>query len=329
VQGPLSFYVLRFILGAAEAGLFPGLIFYLTLWFPPDFRARFAANFLVGLPLAFVIGSPLSGLLLELDGLGGLHGWQWMFIIEGLPACLLAFVVLKILPDGPAQAPWLSQAEKQFIATRLATPSATEHPNLFRALIDIRVIVLGLIFFADQCAASGSRFWLPQIVQGMGFSNLMTSVIVAAPFLIASVVMFAWGKSSDVKGERVWHVAIPLLLTGGGFVVASATSSNAIALLALSVSMIAPLMFLGPFWGLNSMFVSGRVAAGAIALVSSLGSLGGFVGPYVVGVSTEATGSYVPGIMVLALALGVAAMAVFVLGRTIRLRSADLMRQNA
>jgi ACS family tartrate transporter-like MFS transporter len=329
VQGPISFFILRFILGAAEAGLFPGLIFYLTLWFPPEFRARYAANFLVGLPLAFVVGSPLSGALLELDGLGSLHGWQWMFILEGLPACALAFVVLKMLPDGPAQAPWLSQSEKQFIAKRLATAaSAAEHPNLLRALLDIRVLVLGFIFFADQSAASGSRFWMPQIVQGMGFSNLMTSLIVAAPFLVATFVMFAWGKSSDVKGERVWHVAIPLLLTGAGFVIASATSSNVVALLALSLSMIGPLMFLGPFWGMNSMFVSGRVAAGAIALVSSLGSLGGFVGPYVVGVSTEATGSYIPGIMLLALALGIAAVAVFVLGRAIRLRGAELARQS-
>ena len=329
VQGPISFFILRFILGAAEAGLFPGLIFYLTLWFPPEFRARYAANFLVGLPLAFVIGSPLSGLLLELDGLGGLHGWQWMFILEGLPACALAFVVLKMLPDGPVQAPWLSQEEKQVIAKSLATPTAAEHPNLLRALLDIRVIALGFVFFADQSAASGSRFWMPQIVQGMGFSNLMTSLIVAAPFLIATFVMFAWGKSSDVKGERVWHVAIPLLLTGAGFVIASWTSSNVVALLALSLSMIGPLMFLGPFWGMNSMFVSGRVAAGAIALVSSLGSLGGFVGPSVVGISTERTGSYIPGIMVLALGLGVAAVAVFVLGRTIRLRGAELARQNS
>ena len=329
VQGPISFFVLRFILGAAEAGLFPGLIFYLTLWFPPEYRARYAANFLIGLPLAFVIGSPISGLLLELDGAGGLHGWQWMFILEGLPACLLAFVVLKKLPDGPAKAPWLSPAEKQFIAARLAARDPTEHPNLWRALSDKRVIVLGLIFFADQSAASGSRFWMPQIVQGMGFSNLVTSLIVASPFVVAMAVMFAWGKSSDVKGERVWHVAIPLLLTGAGFVIASFTSSNLVALLALSVSMIGPLMFLGPFWGLNSSFLGGRAAAGAIALVSALGSLGGFVGPNVVGVLREATGSYVPAMMGLAAALGISAGAVFLLGRTMRLRTAGFARQDA
>jgi len=329
VQGPISFFVVRFILGAAEAGLYPGLIFYLTLWFPPDYRARYVANFLIGLPLAFVIGSPLSGLLLELDGLGGLHGWQWMFILEGLPACALAFLVLRILPDGPAQAAWLSQDEKKFIATRLAAQDPTEHPHLWQALSDKRVIALGLIYLADQSAASGSRFWMPQIVQGMGFSNFVTSVIVALPFLLAMGVMFAWGKSSDVKGERVWHVAIPLLLTGAGFVIAMSTSSNVVALLALSVSMIGPLMFLGPFWGLNSSFLGGRAAAGAIALVSALGSLGGFVGPNVVGVLKDATGSYVPGMLALALALAVSAAAVFMLGRAIRMRCSELARQDA
>jgi ACS family tartrate transporter-like MFS transporter len=268
-------------------------------------------------------------LLLELDGLGGLHGWQWMFILEGLPACVLAFVVLRMLPDGPAHAAWLSQDEKQFIAERLAAQDPTEHPNLWQALSDKRVIVLGLIYLADQSAASGSRFWMPQIVQGMGFSNFVTSLIVALPFLVAMGVMFAWGKSSDVKGERVWHVAIPLLLTGAGFVIAMATSSNVVALLALSISMIGPLMFLGPFWGLNSSFLGGRAAAGAIALVSAVGSLGGFVGPNVVGVLKDATDSYVPGMLALALALAVSAAAVFMLGRAIRLRGAGLARQNA
>jgi ACS family tartrate transporter-like MFS transporter len=242
---------------------------------------------------------------------------------------VLAFVVLKMLPDSPAHAAWLSQSEKQFIATRLAAQDRTEHPNLWQALSDIRVIVLGLIFFADQSAASGSRFWMPQIVQGMGFSNLVTSFIVASPFLVAMAVMFAWGKSSDVKGERVWHVAIPLLLTGAGFVIASFTSSNIVALLALSVSLIGPLMFLGPFWGFNSSFAGGRTAAGAIAFVSALGSLGGFVGPNVVGVMIEATGSYVPAMILLALALAVAAGAVFMLGRDLRLRGAELARQQA
>jgi ACS family tartrate transporter-like MFS transporter len=329
VQGPVGFFVLRFLLGTAESGLYPGLIFYLTLWFPPAYRARYVANFLIGLPLAFVIGSPLSTLLLELNGLGGLQGWQWMFVLEGLPACALALAVLKLLPDGPARAAWLSPGEKQFIAARLAAQDPPEHPKLWQALSDRRVLALGLVYLADQSAASGSRFWLPQIVQGMGFSNLVTGVIVALPFVVAMGAMFLWGRSSDVKGERVWHVAIPLSLTGLGFVVATLASSNLVALLALSVSMISPLMFLGPFWGLNSSFLGGRAAAGAIALISAVGSLGGFVGPNVVGVLREATGSYGPGMIALALALAAAAATVFVLGRTIKPGRSELARQGA
>jgi MFS transporter, ACS family, tartrate transporter len=329
VQGPISFFVLRFFLGAAEAGLYPGLIYYLTLWFPPAYRARYIANFLIGLPLAFVIGAPLSTALLEMDGVLGLRGWQWMFVLEGIPACVLAFAALRMFPDGPAQAPWLTAREKDIIAARLASERPTEHPRLWEALSDKRIWALGLIYLADQSAASGSRFWLPQIVQGMGFSNLMTGVIVALPFVVAMGVMFLWGRSSDVKGERVWHVAIPLLLTGLGFIVASVTPSNLIALLALSVSMICPLMFLGPFWGLNSSFLGGRAAAGAIALVSAVGSLGGFVGPNVVGVLREWTGSYDPGMFALAAALAASAATVFALGRVIRIRGPELLRQQA
>jgi MFS transporter, ACS family, tartrate transporter len=329
VQGPLSFYVLRFLLGAAESGLYPGLIFYLTLWFPPEYRARHVSNFLIGLPLAFVIGAPLSTLLLELDGLLGLRGWQWMFVLEGLPACVLAFAVLKLLPDGPAHATWLAEGEKQFIATRLAAQNPPEHPKLWQALRDWRVIALGLIYLADQSAASGSRFWLPQIVQGMGFSNLVTGTIVALPFIAAMGVMFFWGRSSDVKGERVWHVGIPLLLTAVGFVVAMITSSTLVALLALSISMIGPLMFLGPFWGFNSAFLGDRAAAGAIAVVSALGSLGGFVGPNVVGLSLDWTGSYAPGMMVIAAALAAALAAVLALGRASKFAKPRLARQQA
>jgi MFS transporter, ACS family, tartrate transporter len=329
VQGPISFYVLRFLLGAAESGLYPGLIYYLTLWFPPEYRARYVANFLIGLPLAFVIGAPLSTLLLELDGLLGFRGWQWMFVLEGLPACVLAFVVLKMMPDSPAQAGWLSQAEKQFIAARLAAQEPPKHPRLLQALSDKRVIALGLIYLADQSAASGSRFWLPQIVQGMGFSNLLTGVIVALPFVVAMGAMFLWGRSSDLREERVWHVAIPLLLTALGFVIAMNTSSTVVALVALSVSMIGPLMFLGPFWGFGAAFLGGRAAAGAIAVVSALGSLGGFIGPNVVGVLREATASYAPGIIALAVALAVSAATVFALARGIKARGPALARQRA
>jgi len=324
IQGPISLYILRFALGAAEAGLYPGIIFYLTLWFPPSYRARMAANFLIGLPLAFVIGSPLSGFLLQLDGLASLHGWQWLFLLEGLPACVLAFVILKLLPDSPAHAAWLSPGEKQTIAASLSDQAPTEHPELWRALLDIRVIALGLVYLADQAAASGSRFWLPRIMQDMGYSNLSITFIVALPFVVAIGAMFLWGRSSDLMGERVWHVALPLLLTAASFIIASFAPFDLIAVVAYCLSMIWPLMFLGPFWGLNSSFLGGRAAAGAIALVSAFGSFGALVGPSVVGWLKDETGTYGAGMTTIALALMLSAAVVVSMGRAIRSRRAAL-----
>jgi ACS family tartrate transporter-like MFS transporter len=238
IRDPISLYLLRFFLGAAEAGLYPGIVFYLTLWFPASYRARAAANFLVGLPLAFVIGSPLSSYLLQLDGTAGLYGWQWMFVAEGVPATLLAFVVLKMLPDSPAHAAWLNDEEKRTIAARLASDNPPEHKDLWRALSDRRVIALGLVYLADQSAASGSRFWLPQLLQGMGYSNVTVGFIVAAPFVAGMGIMSLWGRSSDLKDERIWHVALPLLLTATGLIVANVTHSGALLLGALALTMI-------------------------------------------------------------------------------------------
>lgn len=314
VQGPLSFYILRFLLGLAEAGLYPGMIFYLTLWFPKEYRARLVANFLVGLPLAFVVGAPLSSLILEMEGVAGLHGWQWMFILEGLPALMLAFAVPRMLPDGPKQAPWLTLEEKAIIAARLASDGGIEQCELMPALRDPRVLALGLIYMADQSAAFGARLWLPQIVQAMGFSNLATGFVVALPFVVAMGAMVVWGRSSDAKGERVWHVVLPLLLAALGFVVA-AVAPDMIVLAALSVCVIAAPMFLGPFWGFNSSFLAGRAAAGGIAIISAIGSLGGFLGPTVIGVFKETTGGYGSGMVGIAAALLLAALVVLALNR--------------
>jgi ACS family tartrate transporter-like MFS transporter len=211
VEGPASFYILRFLLGVAEAGFFPGMIFYLTLWFPLAYRARFIASFAAAIPLSNIIGGPLSGLILGMDGVLMLHGWQWLFLIEGLPAVLLAGAVLKFLPDGPAQASWLSSDEKQTIATRLAAENPAEHSNLWPALRDPRVLALGLALSGFGCGLYGITLWLPQIVQEMGFSNRTTGFIVALPYLAGLAAMVLCGRSSDASGERIWHIALPLL----------------------------------------------------------------------------------------------------------------------
>ena len=315
VQGPTSFYALRFLLGVAEAGLFPGMIFYLTLWFPQAYRARFTASFYVAIPLAGIIGGPLSGLILGMDGVGDLHGWQWLFLIEGTPALVLAFAVLKFLPDGPADASWLTGAEKKTIAARHAAEDSTEHRDLWRALRDPRVLALGLVNFGIQCGLYGTTLWLPQIVQAMGFSNLATGFVVALPYVAAMAAMILWGRSSDKRGERIWHVALPILLAAAGFAGASLAQTDPLVLVALTLSMVGIVSAYGPFWSLPSSFLGGSAAAGGIALINTIASLGGFVGPTIIGVLKEQTGSYASAMAMLAIVFVVAALIVLALGR--------------
>jgi MFS transporter, ACS family, tartrate transporter len=316
VRDAASFYALRFLLGLAESGYYPGMIFYMTLWFPKAYRARFAANFLIGLPLAFVVGAPVSSLILEMDGVLSLHGWQWLFLLEGLPAFALAFAVPSMFPDGPEKADFLSPEEKRTIAARLAAEAPPVEQGALSAFADPRVLALALIYLADQSAAFGARLWLPQIVQGLGISNFTTGFVVAIPFVIAIFAMAAWGHSSDTRNERMWHVTIPLLLAALGLSLAAFAQSGLVVFLAMSLAVIAAPMFLGPFWGLNSFFLSGTAAAGGIALISAVGSLGGFFGPTVIGILKEESGSYAPGMWVLAAALVVSSLGAFVLGRS-------------
>ena len=280
VQGPTAFYILRFLLGVAEAGFFPGMIFYLTLWFPQAYRGRFTARFCGGIPLAGIIGGPLSGLILGMDGVAGLHGWQWLFLMEGLPACLLAFAALKFLPDGPASAPWLSGAEKNIIASRLAAGSRSWRIETCGAPCETRACwALGLVLFGATCALYGITLWLPQIIQAMGFSNTATGFVASLPYVAGMVAMIVWGRSSDAKGERIWHVALPALLAATGFVWASLAQSDMLVLMALIFAMVGVLATFGPVFALPSSFLRGTAAAGGIALVNAIGVLGGFLGP--------------------------------------------------
>ncbi len=235
VQGIWGYTILRFLLGAAEAGFLPGMILYLTYWFPAARRARFVALFMAAVPLASAIGAPVSGLILDATHLWfGLKGWQWLFIIEGLPACLLGLLVLAWLPDGPAKAPWLDDRERAAIAADLARDrAAAPHPplhDLWPALADPRVILLGLVYFGIVIGLYGIGLWLPQIVKGMGFSTLQTGWIIALPYLVSAGAMLAWGRHSDRTGERVLHVALPALVSAIGFAASIATSSNVLSL---------------------------------------------------------------------------------------------------
>jgi ACS family tartrate transporter-like MFS transporter len=295
IQGETSLYIVRFLLGVAEAGFFPGMVYYLTLWFPTTYRARVNAYFYSGIPLAFVIGGPLSSLILQMDGIAGLRGWQWLFVIEGLPACFLAFAALRLLPDGPRQAKWLTPEEQAIVTSRVSADDKAEQRSLWPALQDLRVIALGLAYAGWQFGFYGLGLWLPQIIQSMGFSNLANGFVTAVPFLAAIVAMQLWSRSSDARGERIWHVGIAALVSACGFAAASVASivgSNVGVVIALTFAAAGLISYMPPFLSLPPTFLGGTAAAGGIGLVSSLGRIGAVLGPTMVGHLLETTGDY-------------------------------------
>jgi ACS family tartrate transporter-like MFS transporter len=301
VTAPAGFYAARFLLGVAEAGFFPGIILYLTFWFPREYRARFTAIFMTAIPLSATFGGPLSGLLLGLDGAHGVRGWQWLFLVEGLPACVLAFVVLKFLPDGPAQASFLSEAEKQTIAARLAAERPAVPTSVWPGIFDLRVLLLGLVGTGINAAIFGTQLWMPLIVKSLGYSNLATGFIIAVPYMVGIAIMILVGRSSDRRGERVWHVAIPLLIGASGFAIAALTSNPYVVIAGLCTVVLGIVGHYGPYYTLASSFFAGRAAPASIAAVNLLCTgLGGFIGPNVIGLLKQSTGGYPAGMLALA-----------------------------
>jgi ACS family tartrate transporter-like MFS transporter len=316
MQGPLSFYVLRFLLGVAEAGFFPGMVLYLTYWFPQSYRARFVAAFMTAIPLAFVIGAPLSGFLLQMEGALSLHGWQWLFVIEGMPAFVLSLIVLRFLPDRPATASWLTDDEKSRISHQLAHESAALPRAFWPALLDPRVLALGIIYFGINFGRYGVELWLPQIVQGVGFSNLTTTFIVAVPYGAGIGAMIFWGLRSDRKGERAWHVALPCLAAGMGCTLAGILHNDLLVLASLGAVVVSLLAVQGPFFSLPSSYLSGTAVAGGIGLINMLGTgMGGLLGPSIMGYLKEHTGGYDSGMAVIALGLFVSSGVVLLTAR--------------
>ncbi len=301
IQGQTSFYIARFLLGAAEAGFFPGMILYLTYWFPPAQRAKIIATFFVAVPLSNVIGAPLSTALMGIDAFG-FKGWQWLFLLEGAPAILLAFVVLAYLSDRPEKATWLTDAEKQTLARALAAdaPRETRH-SLKDALSDPRIWTFGFVYFGITVAIYGLGFWLPQIVQSFGgLSTMQIGLVTAIPYAFASVVMLLWGRHSDKTGERVWHVAIPAFAGAAGFLVSAALAgSPLLAFIALNIAAAGVFSTVPPFWTLPTALLSGIAAAGGIALVNSVGNVGGYLGPFIVGYLRDVFQSFAGGISAL------------------------------
>jgi D-galactonate transporter len=308
------FYGLRILLGVAEAGFFPGIIFLLTLWFPAAYRGRVVGYFMAAIPLSTVIGGPISGALLSLDGHGGLAGWQWVYLIEALPAVLLSFAVLFYLTDKPADASWLATEERDWLVAR--QKQEREHRESVRAfsvkeaLINPRVLAIALIYFGANATNYGLSFFLPQIVKSFGLTNLQTGFVTSLPYIVGVISMVLWGRRSDRKLERRWHVAIALLVAAGGIAAAAGLDNPVQKMIALSIAGFGIFGCLPVIWTLPASFLSGAAAAGGIAAINSLGNLAGFFGPFAMGWIKDSTGGFGAGLLCLSGAglVGVAAV---------------------
>jgi MFS transporter, ACS family, tartrate transporter len=318
VSGEWSFYILRFLLGVAEAGFFPGIILYLTYWYPAEYRARFLAAFAIAVPVSTVIGAPASGLLLGLDGAMGLKGWQWLFIIEGVPSVLLGIVTWFYLTDRPERADWLTAEQKAWLASKLnaeiAAKQAAKHLTLGEALSSPKVLLLSLVYFGFVGSLYGMQFWLPQIVKAFGLTNAQTGFVTAIPYVFGTIAMILWARHSDASRERVLHVGAPLLLTAFALAASSYISDPVMTMVVLTVAAIGVFCTFGVFWTLPTAWLSGTAAAGAIALINSIGNLAGFGGPYLIGWVKEATGNTSTGLLVLAVLPLIGGLLVFLAG---------------
>ncbi|WP_194464073.1 MFS transporter [Bradyrhizobium sp. CCBAU 53340] len=325
VVGPASFGVMRFLLGLGEAGFTPGVFLYFTYWFPARIRGTATAAFLLGIPIANIIGAPISGSLLTLDGLGGLHGWQWLLILEGLPATLLGLVCFFALTDKPDQASWLSPVERKWLADVLASEreaiAARHSSRLKDAFLNWRVLVCAAVNFCAIIGSVGLGLWMPQIIKGLGFGVLAVGFIAAIPYICGAITMMLWARLSDKGGERSWFVASALLVGAASLVVCGyATSSALVSIVALCGAVIGIMCYQSTFWPIPSSFLTGSAAAGGLAMIVSIGNLGGFVGPYLIGVIKQSTDSFSWALISVAACLALAAI-------LIRLVGASLQRQ--
>ncbi len=320
VQGPRSFYAMRFLLGVAEAGYFPGIIYYLGQWFPAQHLGRATSKLMIGIPLASAIGGPLSGVLLGLDGLWGLAGWQWLFLVEGVPAVILGVIAFRYLTDGVENATWLQARERAWLEQRLALErdglAPRAHTRLGEVFRSRQVALLTVTYFCFAVTLYGLTLWLPLMVRDkLGLGNASVGLVIGLIGLGGAIAMVLNSAHSDRTGERARHTAIPALLAGVAVGTAALLGEGVAAIVCLAASMML-LNAMGPtFWTLPRLIMQGTAAAGGIALINAVGNLGGFVGPSALGAIRERTGSYSPALGLLALGCMVAAFVLLRVGR--------------
>lgn len=304
-QGPISFYILRFLLGVAEAGFYPGILYLITRWFPGARRGRVVGLFLLANPIALALGSPVAGGLLSLDGTAGLAGWQWLFLVVGLPPVLLAFVVLKWLPDNPSQATWLTEDERTTIAAdvdrddKLVEHVANTHP--LAALKDRRVLLLAAAFLAYPLLGYGLSLWLPTIIQGFEVSAMTTGWLAALPWIAAALALVIVPRRAERRGTPFAHIATTLALAGASLAVGAFLDDPVMQMIALCVAAFGIFAGQPVFWSFPQRMLTGTAAAAGLAFINSVGSIGGFIGPYGVGLVIDGFGAESAGLVFLSL----------------------------
>ncbi|WP_338811543.1 MFS transporter (plasmid) [Agrobacterium leguminum] len=298
VTGPTSFYVLRFLLGIAEAGFFPGIILYITYWFPASSRGRIVGSFMAALPMSAIFGAPLSTWLLSHDGLWGLRGWQLLFVVEAIPAIIGGFVAFFVLTDRPSKAKWLSEDERAALVYELERSTASHagvsrHSSAWSLIADSRVLLLSAIYFGVLVGLYAVSYWFPQIMKQLGLTVAQIGIVSAIPYIISAIAMIVWGRSSDRSGERVWHLSFALLVSATGFLTAGLLAGSQVGTaIGISLALIGVFSAAPPFWALATQLFAGEHSAAAIALVNSLATIGGIVAPYWVGWMKDATGDF-------------------------------------
>jgi len=319
IGGPTSFLILRFLLGAAEAGFFPGVILYLTYWFPSEHRAKIVGIFMVAIPVAGVLGSPISGAILGMDGVLGLGGWQWVFILEAAPAVLLGLFSLVWLTDRPEQAAWLSPEQRGWLADKLGAERQraikVRQLSVWKVMVNKHVLIMALVYSGAAGASSAMALWQPQVIKSFGLSNWETGCLNAVPYAIAAVLMILWGRSSDRSGERVWHNALPLAWLALAMVATFWARSLWTLMPLLTLVLAGTYACKGPLWALSSEWLAPSVAAAGLAQINALGNLSGFFCNYLIGWIKDETGSFPLAIMPIAALSAIGMVAVVLVGR--------------
>ena len=308
IRGPVSFYSMRFLLGAAEAGFFPGMILYMKRWFPARARARAVAWFMTANPLAGIVGSPISGALLGLSG-NGLSGWQWMFLMEGIPAILLGVTVFWALADHPRDAAWLRGEERDWLLDKLAEEQQVEsgitQGNFWQVLIAPRIWGLSLVYFGVSTTMYGVTLWLPSVIRSLsGLSYFTTGLVAALPFLVTAIAMVLVGMRSDRTGERRWHTAVPAFIGAAALVAAGFGTSTVVVVTCIGLGLACAESMVGPFWAMATSRMAGLSAAAGIAVINSLANLGGYFGPDIIGFF-RARGGFRGGLLAIGLTVAI------------------------